>query len=157
MARLQGTDLYNAQLQGADLYATNLQKADLCEAGLQGVDLDRAHLQGADLRKAHLQGAFLGGAHLQGVFLDETHLEGVISTNWSPSTFFEDRIRNQIGTKTDLSGAIFADASSQRDADSIEQFLKDSGAIIKAYTKEEAEQWIAEYKKAMSEVPEDDS
>ena len=32
-----------------------------------------------------------------------------------------------------------------------------SGAVEGAYTKEEAEQWIAEYKKAMSEVPEDDS
>ena len=34
---------------------------------------------------------------------------------------------------------------------------EDSGAITGAYTKEEAEQWIAEYEKAMSEVPKDDS
>ena len=34
---------------------------------------------------------------------------------------------------------------------------EDSGAIIGTYTKEEAEQWIAEYEEAMSEVPEDDS
>ena len=37
------------------------------------------------------------------------------------------------------------------------QLPEDSGAIIGSYTKEEAEQWIAEYEQAMSEVPEDDS
>ena len=34
---------------------------------------------------------------------------------------------------------------------------EDSGAITGAYTEEEAEEWIAEYEKAMSEVPKDDS
>ena len=34
---------------------------------------------------------------------------------------------------------------------------KDSRAITGSYTAEEAEQWIAEYEQATSEVPEDDS
>ena len=35
------------------------------------------------------------------------------------------------------------------------QLPQDSGAITGSYTKEEAEQWIAEYEQAISEVPED--
>ena len=181
-AHLQKADLYNAYLQKADLYNAYLQKADLTEAGLQGADLDRAHLQETDLRKAHLQGAFLGGAHLQEAFLDGAHLEGAISRNWSPMTFFKEWIRKQIGTETDLSGAIFAGGLKQKDVNSLVKGLSDekanelreklephidqpisnelpenSGAITGAYTKEEAEEWIAEYEKAMSEVPKDDS
>ena len=34
---------------------------------------------------------------------------------------------------------------------------KHSGANTKPYTAEEAEQWIAEYNEAMSEVPESDN
>ena len=34
---------------------------------------------------------------------------------------------------------------------------KPAMSITGSYTKEEAEQWIAEYKKAVPEVPEDDS
>ena len=37
------------------------------------------------------------------------------------------------------------------------QLPQDSHAITGSYTKEDAEKWIAEYKKAMSEVPKDDS
>ena len=33
------------------------------------------------------------------------------------------------------------------------ELLKNSGAITGAYTKKEAEQWIAEYEAAMSDVP----
>ena len=34
--------------------------------------------------------------------------------------------------------------------------LKNSGAVIGAYTKEKAEQWIAEYQEAMREIPKRD-
>ena len=37
------------------------------------------------------------------------------------------------------------------------QLPENSHPITGSYTAEEAEQWIAEYRKAMSEVPEDDS
>ena len=97
-------------------------------------------------------------------------------------TFFKEWIRKQIGTETDLSGAIFAGGLKQKDVNSLVKGLsdekanelreklephidqpisnelpEDSGAITGAYTKEEAEEWIAEYEKAMSEVPKDDS
>ena len=39
----------------------------------------------------------------------------------------------------------------------IHQLPEDSDVITGSYTKEEAEQWIAEYQEAMSEISEDDS
>ena len=81
-----------------------------------------------------------------------------------------------------FSGAKFEGGLSQDDVDSLARGLPDddekmlrirlnphidkptnrqlpdgSGAITVAYTEEEAEKWIAEYDKAMSEVPGDDS
>ena len=37
------------------------------------------------------------------------------------------------------------------------QLMENSGAIIGSYTAKEAEKWIAEFKKAVPEIPEDDS
>ena len=92
---------------------------------------------------------------------------------------FERRIRDKIGKESDLSMVDFQGGLSREDVDSLVEGLSDekartlrerlephigkpvshelpenSGAIIEAYTAEEAEQWIAEYNEAMSEVPE---
>ena len=91
-------------------------------------------------------------------------------------------MRQSIGQESDLSWVIFEGDLSQNDVDSLVKGLpneeakelreelephidkpisyelpENSGAITRTYTEEEAEQWIAEYEKAMSEVPEDDS
>ena len=91
-------------------------------------------------------------------------------------------MRQSIGQESDLSWVIFSGGLSEDDVDSLVKSLdeeeaielrekltphigqpksyqlpKDSDAITGSYTKEEAEQWIAEYKKAMSEFLEDDS
>ena len=88
---------------------------------------------------------------------------------------FEQQIRSQIGQNSDLSGVIFEGGLSQEDLDSFVEGLSDrgaerlreklmphvdkpishqlpenSGAIIEAYSAEEVEEWIADYKKAMS-------
>ncbi len=179
---LQGAILTWAHLQRADLRGAYLQGADLHWARLQGANLSGTYLPGVDLRKAHLQGASLDEARLQGASLDEAYLQGATSLAWLPNVFFKDRIQNQIGKETDLSGAIFAGGLSREDMDSLVEGLsdekandlreklephigkpvsnelpEDSGAITGTYTEEEAEQWIAEYEKAMSEVPKDDS
>ena len=84
----------------------------------------------------------------------------------------------RINKESDLSGVVFDGDISQADVDSLVAGLSDekaevlrerlephidkqashelpenSGAKIGAYTEEEAEQWIAEYEQAMSEVP----
>jgi len=86
----------------------------------------------------------------------------------------------RIDQEADLSGAIFTGGLSREDVDSLvaglsdeeekklreklephidkpvsHELLKNSGAITEPpYTKEEAEEWIAEYNEAMAEVPE---
>ena len=177
-AQLQGVWLVEARLQGAELAAgARLQGADLMEAQLQGAWLPGARLQGANLMEAQLQGAWLGQAQLQGAILGRTRLQGVTSQRPHFLSFKED-IRDRVGKGSDLTTVIFEGGLRQEDLDSLVAFLtneeamelrrrmrrhidspashkvpEDSGAIIGAYTKEEAEQWIAEYNEAMSEVP----
>ena len=171
-AHLQGARLDYAYLQGADLGNTHLQGATFLGTGLQGATLAHASLQGAQLDYTHLQEANLYSANLQGA-----------SSTLSHATFV-DHIRQSIGKETDLWGAVFSGRLSQEDVDSLVKDLPDkekakelrekleshigasdsnelptghNGPITGSYTKEEAEQWIAEYEQAMSEVPEDDS
>ncbi len=181
-AHLQGANLGKAQLQGANLTEARLQATLLPGAHLQGANLTEARLQGANLTGARLQATLIPGAHLQGAILTEARLQGANSEELFLSVSFEDRIRSQISKKSNLSEAIFEGGLSQEDvkslvggladyqANRLQEILKphigkpksnqlpqDSGAITGSYTKEEAEQWIAEYKKAMSEAPGDDS
>ena len=180
-AHLQGADLSDAHLQGANLSDAHLQGAFLLRAHLQGADLSNAYLQGADLPKAHLQGALLFRAHLQRANLSNAHLQGVQSQEPDYLSFSQ-LMEKSIGKESNLSGVIFAGGLNQKDVASLvkdlpdkeakelrdeltphigkpksNQLPQDSGAITGSYTKEEAEQWIAEYEQAMSEVPEDDS
>ena len=174
-AVLQGTNLWEASLQEADFWKASLQGAGLEGARLQGANFWKASLQGAQLWKVSLQGAQLEGASLQGVFS-----QGVFSLiqGLSSGGSFVEAIRACIDQEADLSGVIFAGGLSREEVDSIVKDLpaekaenlreklephinqpesnelpESSGAIIGAYTTEEAEQWIAEYNEAMSEVP----
>jgi len=155
---LQEADLYNAQMQGAVLWKTQMQgavladakmqKATLTDAKMQKATLTDAKMQGAMLVRAQMQGAVLLRTHLQGATLKDTQMQGVAS-HGDISASFEKRIRERIDEASDLTRVVSENQSSQ-------EFIEISGAITGSYTKEEAEQWIAEYK-AMSEVPEDDS
>ena len=175
--QLQDSRLKEAQLYGANLEKANLQMADLLDTHLQGSILEFAHLQGATLVNTRLQGANLWEASLQGANLNQARLQGI---NYEGSdTSFAERIRSWIGKESISPVAIFADGLTQKDVDSFAEALpnenaknnlreklkphidkpenkqlpKNSNAITEPYTKEEAEQWIAEYEKAMSEVP----
>ena len=177
-AFLQGAGLWFASLQGAHFGEASLQRAKLALASLQGADLQHAFLQGAKLVGAHLQGADLRLAFLQGAYFESASLQGASTQNPSDDDSFAEYIRKRIDQKTDLSGVIFAGGLSREAVASIVKDLPDeearqlreklrfhigkpashelpenSGAITGAYTAEEAEQWIAEYNEAMSEVP----
>ena len=177
-AYLQGAFIFQTHLQEANLSMARLQEANFSWAELQGANLDEAQLQGAHLERTQLQGANLFKAQLHETYLKEADLRGSKSRYRYLWTSFEDRIRESIGKETDLSEIIFAGGLHRKDIDFLfgdgESWLRnnlewhvgksasnepreDSGAITGAYTKEEAEQWIAEYEKAMSEVPEGDS
>ena len=178
-AQLRGADLRKAQLHGAYLRGACLQRAHLERARLHGADLAGARLHGARLREAQLHGADLGGARLQGARLGEACLQGAYSTGHLRSFKepFEASINKRIDKKSELSVVIFGGGLTQEDVDSMCNGLSDgaanalrkrlkahigkpesyglpenSGASIGAYTKEEADQWIAEYKTALSAV-----
>ena len=173
-AHLQGAQLVTAHLQGAQLVAAHLQGAELGCAHLQGAKLGYAHLQGAGLRGARLQGAEFTRTRLQGANLRGAYMEGIIRGGNS-FLVFEEQIRMRINQDSDLSGAIFSGGLSQEDLDSHVEGLNDekakqlretlmphvgkpasdqlpenSDAITGAYSEEEAERWIADYKKATS-------
>ena len=180
-AHMQGAYLDRARLQRASLYGAQLQGADLGKAGLRGADLEQAQLQGVDLARAQLQGAILGDVQLQGADLEGVQLQGA-GYEEDVSDSFTQRMRQSIGQESDLSRVIFAGGLSQDDVDSFvkglsddeanelrkklephigkpvsHQLPEDSGAITGSYTEEEAEKWIAEYEKAMAEIPADDN
>ena len=181
-AQLQEALLTKAQLQGARLTNAQLQEAFLEEAQLQGAFLVGVQLQGAILAEAQLQGAILAEAQLQGAILVGARLQGTTNQNWRGLPEFKQRIRNSIGKDSDLSMIIFGGGLKREDVNSLVKDLSDenarqlraelephidkplcyqlpenSGAITEAYTEEEAEQWIAEYEEAMSEVPKTDN
>ena len=182
-ARLDGAQfhearLLSAQLHGASLAGVELYGARLVGARLHGADLTQTRLHGANLHSVELQGAILNQVHFQETNFGSANLQGVKSDWRSLNQPFADRMRNGINKNSDLSGAIFAGGLTQEAVNSITQDLPDpqarelreklephigkpesnelqenSGAITGAYTEEEAEQWIAEYEKAMAEVP----
>lgn len=170
-AQLQEARLIGAQLQGAQLDGAQLQMANLSKARLQGAYLVEAQLPGARLYSAMLQRASLGEAQLQGAYLTRTQLQGVIDCEDPPVGFVES-MRNGIGRESDFSDWIFSGGLEPEDIDSLLEGLSDekaqelrkklqphigqpksnklpenSGAITGFYTKEEAEEWIAEYEK----------
>ncbi len=183
-AVLRETELHKARLFLARLYGVALEGAQLYGANLGGAQLHAAALGGARLHEATLMGLELRGATLfrvQAFRVDfgDTPPEGSRSEYWSSGIEFEKHIRRQIAKDSELSQVFFAGGLSQEDVYSAGKGLPDdearelreeleghidqptsfqlptdSMAITGAYTKEEAEQWIAEYNEAMSEVPE---
>ena len=182
-SEMQGANLTEAQFQGADLGLTNMQGANLTEAQFQGVDLSVARLQAATLEGARLQGVtshgdfFFSSSHARWIRFDELQRA---NDQEALSFSFEERIRDRIGKESDLSGVILAGLpdgqvelnfpveglsdekekelrgklESHRGKPESNELPENSDAITGAYTAEEAEQWIAEYNEAMSEVPE---
>ena len=179
-ARMEGARLVRAHLHGTILYGVQLQGANLGRARLPGAVLFEAQLQGVNLGGAHLQGALLGGAKLQGAHLTDAEMRGVRCEE-DISGSYEQRMRQLIGQKSDLSWITFAGGLSQNDVEVLTRDLsdektnelreeltshigipesnelpQDSGAITGAYTEEEAEEWIAEFEKGMWEGREGD-
>ena len=143
-AWLQGAFVSEAYLQGADLYGAHMREVELYEARLQGANLYDVQLQGADLRRAQLQGADLHGAQLQGADLRGAQLQGATSERADKLPFVE-RIRQNTDQGSDLSKATLEPHIGRSES---HELLQRRGAIVGAYTEEEADQWIAEYNEA---------
>ena len=161
-ARLQGTWLRGAHMQGAWLVGVELQKASLWRSRLQGADLRGADLREADLSNAQMQGADLWEVDLFKADLRRAQLQGVGGPGWSLGAGehmqFEEQIRDRIGQESDLTtvtltNLAFHDEAIAPDLSTGKKLAEDSHAITGTYTAEEAEQWIAEYNKAMVNIP----
>ena len=173
-AQLHGARLVGAHLHGAYLVGAHLHGAYLVGAQLYGAYLVGAQLYGASLWGAQLHGVHLAEAQLHEVSLVNAQLHGASS---EPGGVyhgqFETVINERIGEPSDLSEAIFAGGLTREAVASIGTGLPDkaakrlrakleahigksasnklpenSGAIMGAYTKEEAGRW-----KALPAVP----
>ena len=169
-ARLQGAFFVETHLQGVELWAARLQGANLFKAYLQGASLVETYLHGTNLFGAQLQRANFWKSQLQGATLSGAQLQGAVSHKPRNFDGFVGWIRESIGVQSDLSGAIFKGGLKREEVDALVNGLSDkaaialrkklaphidqptshklpesSGAITGAYTKEEAEEWIAEY------------
>ena len=167
-AQLSGAFLNFACLQGTILVNTYLEQARLTNARLQGAFFDLTNLQSADLHDAQMQGV----ATLAVIAINKD----VLVNDWL-SMVFAERIRTLTDQESDLSGAFYSGGLTRKHIDSImknlpgpqaerlqeelaphigkalsRQLPLNSGAITGAFTKEEAERWIAEYEEAMTKV-----
>lgn len=176
-ARLREAWLYSTQMQGVRLLGARMEGAYLSHTEMQGADLYEARLQLAKLSNVKLQAGRLARAQFQGATLSGVHLGGV-NDGMDP---VEMRLRDRVEREAILNGTVFQGGLTKREVECIVEMVSDelpgvrrarlewhidkptshelpqnSGVNTEPYTAEEAEAWIAEYKAAMSEVPEVD-
>ena len=180
LANMQECSLQEAQLQGVAGFGGLLTAATLSEAQLQGASLPGADLSGAILARAEMQGAKLSSADLRDTILDDLNLRGAGETEWSSRNSFAERMRMSAGKNSDLSTVAFrgemlrecveevvgGGLAEDRNNGSSRGPAKNGGkwsghglpegasVVVGRYTHEDAERWIAEHERAMSEVPE---
>ena len=175
LVHLEGARLEDAQLQGAIIYGGHLAGAIIRRGSLQGADLTGAEMHGVDLSSAGLEAALLAWASLQGAILDDANLRGAGDFASSPYTSFAERVRDAVGNDshptTVQTGGLASERVQQivsalisldRRQDLTQQLnrfingpdrrgLPDGhGAILGAFTQEEATDWIAEHEAAMN-------
>ena len=176
-AELHGANLSSAELHGADLSSAKLHGAELSSAQLHGANLRGAQLHRASNDPGDSSGSFGTGMVIKRIYKLSDLSEAIFACKLILE--FEAVINKRIGKPSDLSGAIFADGLtpeavasigkglSDEDAKKLRERLeahigppesrvfglpKNNGASIGSYTKEEAAQWIAAYKEALSAV-----
>ena len=170
---LAGANLEEAQLKGVELWRTELRGAHFFRAKLQGTQFFATKLQEANFVEAQLQEANLALAWLQGTDLEGAQLQGATAEPGFSVIPFANRIRSRIGKDSYLNNVTFGGGLNEEDVNSLVEDLdnekahvlrtklephighppsfelpEDSGAITGMYTREEAEIWIDEYKKA---------
>jgi hypothetical protein len=165
-AYLNGILAQKAQLQGADLRDAQLQGADLLGAQLQGADLSNVELQGVSSTSLDL---LLFENRIEKYMGQETELDTVVFAGGiTPEEF--DRLKKSINLEADywllndylrykkndlqhllkrLEEQHVGKPAQKGGVKNVRnKYLKDSK--MGSYTKEDAEKWIAEYKKATS-------
>ena len=175
LAELGRVDLNNAKMQTIDLVGAKLTYAHLRYAQMQGANLSDARLMDARLFGAEMQGACLARANLLVTHLSDAKMQAICFYDAEIETAHFGNPEIQITGfpdigKTQIQGAKFRQPPSGSDFESIirnsidktddfdalhfdniahkKRILK--GIVRGHYTEEEAEEWIAEYNKAMA-------
>ena len=179
-AQLQGAQLIQTQLQGAALFGAQLQGANLAGAQLHGANSEESfssvvfegRIRSRINKESNLSEViFAGGLSRE----DVDSLVGDLGPNYPYSGGISGLLRllrrflNRDRGKPEILRQTLKDLSAEKANELREkltphigqpasnQLPKNSGAITRSYTEEEAEQWIAEYEQAVSGVPRDDS
>ena len=169
---LIGANLHGARLTKASLENTVLRRALLAGAQMQGAVLLGAHMEGAiaesiklhgslligtkltdaNLINAEMQGSLLLSTDLQSALMSGTNLMGISSPTDDQAgrrmpLDFAKRIENSVGRQSDLSGIVLDNVT---DLQTIQEFVRNRGAIIGAFSEAEACEWISEYRRIVS-------
>ena len=151
---MQLANLWGAEMQAACFIFTQLQCATLIDTQMQAARFSKTEMQAASFRDTQMQGAnhenfsesfeaiiqkFIG----RGTDLSMVRLVGNMT---------EDKI-NDIVFGVDDTQAVELRSRLNSHIDRIKDNELPRGIITGSYTCEEAEQWIAEYNDAMSDVP----
>ena len=179
---MQGADFQNAYLQGSRLDRAQMQGAGLLFTQMQGTVLIRAQMQGAYMSRTELQGAIFVEVKLQGAGYNtysqlRSFAENIRKTVGEETDLSEVVLQGGLSQKdvdflieglpdwkeklSDMGGALIGKGTGLRmtlndhiDKPASNELPEGRGAIIGAYTAEEADRWIAEYEEAMGERPE---
>ncbi len=178
--RLQGSILHQARLQAADMKGAWLQGASLGGAGLQSAELQGAEFGGANVWTDHLTAEEQQRSR-KPVRDHQWPAKSSLPTFAERIRKWIGKEGDLFAADSKFSGAKFEGGLSQEDVDSLveglsdndthelreklqphlgkptnRQLSQDSGASKKPYGKKEADQWIAEYEEAMSEIRRED-
>ena len=166
-AHMDVAKLLGVNLQGADLGGVYLRGANLRYAKLQGSNLYKSKMQAVDVRDAELNGA---NSHQRSSSFEENMRSSIEENQDLSGVVFAGGL-SQGDVKTSVEVLLADSEETLRDklADHAKtlrdklaphigqpetnQLPEGSQAVTGTYTEEEAEEWIAEYKKAMSDVP----
>ena len=178
-AQMQGAILEKTQMQGAVLIRTQMQGAMLTETQMQGAVLAETQMQGAIFEKTQMQGVTMDREFFSSF---EEHIKKRIGKKSNLT-----RVIFEGGLSEEKLDSIVADLPKRGKLDSIVADFLDKGDVdlpsdgerlrealmphvgkpesnippkdcgTGIYTEEDAEKWIAEYEKAMLEIPADDN
>ncbi len=179
LAWMQGARLIGARLEGATVLSGSLVAAYCRDVSLRGADLTDSRLHGAILSGAQMQAARMDGTFLQGAVLSGADLRGAGSLRESSASSFAERVREAIDEEDSLSregcsacfGGAIEDLRAQQLAEELpseharqvfwtqigphlgrpasHRVPEDAGATLGAYSRAEAEAWIADHDSEM--------
>ena len=179
-AWMQGARLIETRLEGATVLSGRLVAAYCRGVSFRGADLTDSRLQAAILSGAQMQAARMDGASLQGAVLSGADLRGTGSLGTSSASSFGERVWERVDEEDVVSregcsarfGGAIEDGGAQElaaelpseharqvfwtqigphlDLSACHRVPQEAGAILGAYSREEAEAWIAEHDFEMS-------